>query len=497
MIGANRLGKTVAAAGMTAGCAIGVPPLRWAELPGDVTQWTLGPPRRIWCITTTHEKSRTIQQRALWERIPRRWWRNEWRGDASGFHNGVGLLRNGSSLGFKSSEQKLTEFESDTLDLVWIDETVPHEYFLAALPRLVDRRGQLIWTTIPDAPELHELFVQRRLSASAEPMPAESIGWITGAMRENPHLHPEEVALLEAALPAYERDLRIRGQFVVVQGLVYEDFRDALHLESVEWPVPADWTRYEAIDPGWRNPCAVLFAGVDSLGGLHLYDEIYERQRTVGEIAALIWLKRWTHRGLLSADEIATLTRLAQRRPLDTPEDVRAHAAADAELRAVLEDWRRRKGDWRPRLTLIDEAGGQRDQAKPVPAIELFRQFGIVGRPASNAQKREQRLAVRQYLRPLAGRIRLRVNYDCRWLRYEFAHFRMADARDAGGEYAGDVERVEPRHNHLMACLEYLVDARPTWQPPEAAPPSGTVARNALDAERREQRREKPWHRRG
>jgi hypothetical protein len=501
LIGGNRLGKTMWAVGKIAGAALGLDPLRLAELPSDPHAWRLGRPVKIWCLTTTLKKSRNVQQAELWRRIPRCFWRSTWR-PASGFYNSIAQLTNGSVIDFRSEEQDISELESEAVDALWIDETVRISYVRAGLMRLIDRGGWCIWTTIPDSPELEDVFIRRQFDpASERTIREEDIGYLGGVMRDNPLLSEAQVALIEGLLPERERAMRVFGQFALRTGLVYGDYREALHLEEPEMPVPHEWTRYEVIDPGWDNPCAVLFGGVDDHQVKHVYDEVYERQRTVGEIAALIQLRRWEHRGLLTPDEIAGFGALTQPRRAGgaTADTLAAQIELNTRVKAVLDEWRGRYGEWRPARVLIDEYAGQRDQAKTVPLIRQFAEFGIHAQPCSNRNKPAQRARVREALRPLAGHVQLKIGYACKWARFEFTHYRLAEPDEESEQYRDDVERVKPVHNHLMSCLEYWLAENPIWIPPTAEQaPTGTVARWTIEAEQRHEEAEaKAWKRRG
>lgn len=495
----NRVGKTEWAVRRMLGLGLSLDPLTLHELPQDPLCWRLGPPKLLWCITVTKDVSREVQQKYLWERLPRCLVRRgcEYH-ERSGFHNNVLVLRNGTRFVFKSGEQELSTFEGNPIHGAWIDEFIPLPYLTATVVRTTDYRGPILWTTWPSAPELKDIFVDRRMPGGVELSP-EDVGAVFGGMADNPYLSPAEIKLVQSLLDPAEVPGRIFGQFAFTSGLVYGDFHERLHVENVEFPVPWDWTRYEIIDPGWDNPCAVLFGGVDEYGGLHCYDEIYERRRTVGEIAAMIYLRRWEHRGLMTPDELERYERLTRRTAADPqrPPTLEEELARNKQLKAVIDEWRALKGDCAPRMVLIDEASGQRDQAKQVPVRKIFSEFGIHARTASNADKTAQRRQVREKLRPLDGIVRLKVGYRLKSMRFEFSHHRLARPDEETGEYLDDVERVVKAHNHLLSCLEYWIDAKPAWEPPEAQrPPSGTVlARHAELAQREEEQGR--WRRRG
>lgn len=494
-IGGNRSGKTEWAVRWLIGGALGIDPRTMHARTNDPKEWELGPPRLFWCVTTTYEKSREVQQRYLWERMPRALMRSSFH-ESSGFHNNVAVLKNGSRIVFKSEEQDLVTFEGNPVHGAWIDETISLPYVRATIVRTADFRGQVVWTTWPNDPVLGDVFMDGRLDVNAtDGLGPRDIRAVWLAMADNPHMSPEEIARQAAMMPAHERQARIFGVMSRGDVLVYADYRDVLHRESRDLPVPSDWTLYEAIDPGWDNPFAVAFVGVDQWGVQHVYDELYERRRTNAEMAALIYLRRWQSRGLMTPREIEEFSQAAGLS--DDPEDRPADAVEQAlernrRLKAVIDLWRRRKGDCRPRWTVIDPAAAQTDSGKPASTARQLEALGIQTRPARNTQEARaaQRNAVRELLRPIDGRVRLKIDWRCRWMHYELTHFRKAEMDARTGQYLGDREKVIDAHNHLCAALEYLQETRPSWVPGAGAvAPAGSPLGRAAEREVQERSR--------
>jgi phage terminase large subunit len=78
------------------------------------------------------------------------------------------------------------------------------------------------------------------------------------------------------------RRLRYRdGIWAAAEGLVFEDYREALHLIDSFTP-PPDWSRWISVDMGFTNPTVVQFWAQDGDGRLYLTREIY-RTRTLME----------------------------------------------------------------------------------------------------------------------------------------------------------------------------------------------------------------------
>lgn len=463
----NRAGKTEWATRWFLGQALGLDYRSLHERESPPRDWELGPPKLLWAVTTTLEKSRTMQQKVLSERLPPALRRSRYH-PASGYHNRVMTLRNGTRIIFKSAEQRLVEFESDSVHAVWIDEFIPLHYVSALLIRTTETNGPVVWTTWPGEMELHDVFVRRQMYPGAEGLlrPGD-VGAVFGGMADNVYLTPEQVALQQRLANPDERAGRIFGRFTFKQDLVYPAYGEA-HRESVELPVPRDWTLYESIDPGWDNPCCVLFGGVDGRGVRHAYDEIYRRGRTVGQIAAEVFVRRWQHRGLLTPQEIAELQALIEQHgpDLDAPDAFEAELRRNAALRRVIDAWRAVKGDCAPYQVLMDEAGRQRDQAKPVSVHRQFAEFGIHASLASNRDEEGMRARVREALAPLDGVPRLMIDRRCAFGDYELRHYKHKVRLD-GLRPEGDREQVRRRDDHFISCLEYWLAADPRWRPPD------------------------------
>jgi phage terminase large subunit len=70
------------------------------------------------------------------------------------------------------------------------------------------------------------------------------------------------------------------GKWVAAEGMVYEDWREDLHLID-RFEIPLTWRRFIAVDFGFTNPFVAQWWAVDPDGRLYLYREIYKTQRLV------------------------------------------------------------------------------------------------------------------------------------------------------------------------------------------------------------------------
>jgi hypothetical protein len=71
--------------------------------------------------------------------------------------------------------------------------------------------------------------------------------------------------------------------------LVYPEFDRDVHVISLRKDqVPPEWPLFRVIDPGYVNPCGVLFIAIDGDGCLYVIDEFYESGQKVPEVASKI-----------------------------------------------------------------------------------------------------------------------------------------------------------------------------------------------------------------
>jgi hypothetical protein len=113
---------------------------------------------------------------------------------------------------------------------------------------------------------------------------------VSAPSTENPYLPDEYIKELESMPEDWKRRY-LYGSFDTFEGLVYKEFQDKPPHVVPEFPIPAHWQRYVALDHGYRNPTAVLWGAVSDKGVLHIYDEFYASGRLVSELATIIKTK--------------------------------------------------------------------------------------------------------------------------------------------------------------------------------------------------------------
>ncbi len=207
-------------------------------------------------------------------------------------------LINGWECNFYSSNAQPEAIAGVDLDIVVFDEEVLNEgWFSEAMARLIDRNGFFWWAATPHVgtQQLFDLH-QRAMDLAEEheqtgdtstPLVSE----VFLSIWDNVHMDEQAKLDFEASLSEEDRKLRIEGEFAISGTRVFEAnfFPRGVHGMD-PFPIPSNWTRFLAIDPGFKVG-AVLFAAVPPLvydgtrdidpalygDFVYFYDEIYIR----------------------------------------------------------------------------------------------------------------------------------------------------------------------------------------------------------------------------
>ncbi len=278
LVGGNRSGKSEAGAMIAAAVAMGSDDpgvRRWMrenEIPANAFNKQ---PGRVCCVSLTSNESIRVQRPKVKQFLPEgTHWKNQLGGGEA-----VAQLPNGGVILFKTVDQGARSFQADAWDMCWFDEDPEDEAcFNEARMRLVDRRGFCYVTMTPlrGLTWIWDRFVR-------DPEPGTMCKWIHG--EDNPYIPSDELDALLRSYGPHERAARARGEFTVLEGRVYQDWRRSLHVvENIE--VGEHWTRYASIDFGTRNPFCCLMAVVDPKDDtLFILDEHYQAEWTLSRHA--------------------------------------------------------------------------------------------------------------------------------------------------------------------------------------------------------------------
>lgn len=171
------------------------------------------------------------------------------------------------------------------VDYVWLDEEVGDEWYDEVSPRLMAKKGRLLWSATPQVGGNTLLMLHERCQAQLSlPEDERSSSEFFMLLSGNVHIDEDEKHKL-AEKYKYDADayrVRIQGQFLILGGLIYPQWSHTKHvIEPFE--IPDNWCRYMTVDPG-HTVCGVLFFAVpppdDPKHGGHVYciDELYIRE---------------------------------------------------------------------------------------------------------------------------------------------------------------------------------------------------------------------------
>lgn len=264
LIGANQSGKTWCAGRM---CFIRH--LRDEAKPGSI----------YWCVAPNFEKSVAKQQDEFWNGCPQ-----QLLGGATfDRKNGFGQQR--PTLIIDPKDRKIVvrfktaaqwdddprSFESETLDGVWIDESIPEELHDALMPRLVAKGGFMLYSTIPDVEWMHERFEEDQSG---------TVAYIKLAIMDNAqNLDAGVIDNMMATMSEDDKKMRLFGDFRFLSGLVYKEFDKNRHV-CEPFRIPAYWPKWRAMDWGNASPTACVWVAMSPNGTMYVYREYYEKGTT-------------------------------------------------------------------------------------------------------------------------------------------------------------------------------------------------------------------------
>lgn len=346
----------------------------------------------------------------------------------------VVTLTTGWKIHFYSSNSLPTHGTS--IDLALFDEEIQKsQWYYEVAARLVDRRGMFIWSATPQAgtEQLYNLHLRAEEEfGSANP----SIREFIPRFDENYFVSKAAKAEFIKKLPADELAVRVGGEFAIQSWRVYPEF--SVYLHGVDaFPIPANWTKYVAIDPGHQTTAGLFLAVPPDDDPVHggyryLYDELYIKNCHARKFA----------------------------------EGMKKKAEGKAQ---VFEDF------------IIDGQEAKKHDTGSGKEIgeqysEALAELGVVcnrngsGFTIGAATPKAGVMACRKWLHPDSNTGKppiLRVFTECvPSFLDEIKHYRYK--RCPGGDISDDPESRGAVH--LMACWRYLAQYDPKWVEPRSAP---------------------------
>ena len=269
---------------------------------------------RVYNPNDPGDRDRVFEAKAAPPLIPQRFYDPKgiaWEDKKHGIPKTI-ALKNGWRLFFFSS--KGAPPQGWNVDLVGFDEEIEHPLWYPEMSaRLLDnqtvdpvtrhrRSGKFLWSATPQSgtQQLYDLF--SRAEQEADGVAAQKG---RGEVPDDRTIETFQLGMLENQYVANSvkqefirkfRDspdqiaVRVEGKFALLGMRIYSQFQPKGAHFCPSFPVPGDWTRYIAVDPG-HQICAALFVAVvpdhhtpdERTGWLHpgqkvIYDELYIRK---------------------------------------------------------------------------------------------------------------------------------------------------------------------------------------------------------------------------
>ena len=288
---ANRVGKTDTGAYEVTCHATGRYPDWWEGRRFDR-------PVRIWVAGETNKKVREVNQYKLF---------GPWSDVGTGFipHDAIANTTNKSGVPealdsvyishvnggesrivLKSYEEGWQSFDSDEIDIVWLDEEPEQRIYSACVMRTMTTHGLILLTATPilGMTDLIEGFFDEEKAATNGRF------FVNAAWEDAPHLDAAEKQRLLASIEEYQRDARSKGLPYLGAGKIYRVPWDEI---AVDWfEVPDYWPKGYGLDVGWKKTAAVWGAHDRDSDTIYLYSEHY-----AGEQAPVLHAQSIKNRG--------------------------------------------------------------------------------------------------------------------------------------------------------------------------------------------------------
>ena len=248
------------------------------------------PKQRIWAVAESFADSVNIQQRKIWELLPKTRIEYGKYDEINGFTNRKLLFDNKTIIIFKSFDQEREAFQGEDCDIIWNDEEPPYSVYKEQRMRLIDRNGEMLisMTSLKGVTDLiadiyadNDIIKSKYAPLVDEILPriVEKDGtyffmlWTT----ENPYLDQERVQKEAKLMTRDEIKSRIYGMPINLSGKIYMKFSKNIHVIPFEEVPFNKVTLYHVLDPHDRKPWAMIWVAVHITGTAYVVDEYPER----------------------------------------------------------------------------------------------------------------------------------------------------------------------------------------------------------------------------
>jgi hypothetical protein len=197
------------------------------------------------------------------------------------------LMKTGTRVDFLSGEGRedaRRKVQAAEIDFAVVDEEIDETIWTELQARRLAREGRVVVAATLVRSEPWCLDLEDRGETGDENIHITRLS--TYRARDRGHVSANVVKEMEDYLTEQERQVRLAGQSRRFEGLVYPAFSRAHVCEPFD--IPKEWTRYCALDPGWRV-FGVLWVAVAPDGKYVIYRQHYVTAKHYKEIAAAIY----------------------------------------------------------------------------------------------------------------------------------------------------------------------------------------------------------------
>lgn len=244
------------------------------------------PKQRWWACAETEELSISVQQRKIWEMLPKIQTRYCYYDEVNGFRNSKIIFKNGSNIKFKTYKQGREAFASDDLDGIWNDEELGLEIYREQKMRLLDRAGEMIFTMtsllgmtdlMQELYEDHDILESKYAPLIDETVPTivekNNAKFFMLWTTDNPHISQERLEEDVKLMTKPEIRSRVYGVPSNLSGRIYPTFNRPIHVVKPSIIPDTKVCIWHVLDPHDRKPWAMQWWVVDTMGSAYCVRE--------------------------------------------------------------------------------------------------------------------------------------------------------------------------------------------------------------------------------
>jgi phage terminase large subunit-like protein len=181
------------------------------------------------------------------------------------------VLKNGSTVNFKSYEQGSSKFQGAGLDMVWFDEEPSYSIYEEATMRYTAGKELAVLLTMTPVNGVTWVYDQLYLATTPN-VGVHTMGW-----DDNPYLTEDQKEKMSEGLSPEMLRIRRDGSFIARVGGVCNWFDRNIHIRHYDH-YDSTWQYYEVFDGGYSDPAAWLLCAIDGEGAIHVVNGFRKKE---------------------------------------------------------------------------------------------------------------------------------------------------------------------------------------------------------------------------